>query len=341
MYRRHFLAVAAAAGSPAVRAAAGPIPIGILGLQHAHALGKFKLIRESPDWKLTGVAETQADLQAQVRSAGVPLVTRAELLRDPNIQVIAVESDVPDHGADGLAVLQAGKHLHLEKAPAADMKTFERIVRTARERKRVLQTGYMWRYNPAFVRVVEAAREGWLGQIYQVRASMSNLLAAERRAEWARFEGGVMYEFGGHILDPILRILGRPNRVTPILKKAADGLVDNAVATLEWKNAIGIIQAANTQPYSDRHRALEVYGTNGAAIVNPIEAPVLNLDLQKAAGPYKAGRQAVPLPPYKRYEEDLAELAAFVRGDRPQKFPAEDDLLLQEVLLRCCGMMGV
>ncbi len=339
MRRRDLLALGAVAVQ--MGRAAGPVAVGILGLQHSHAMAKFRILRESPEWKLIGVCEGAPELQAPVRAAGVPLLSRAELLGHPDVQVIAVESDVPDHGADGLAVVEAGKHLHLEKAPAADMKTFERMVRIARAKKLVLQTGYMWRYNPGFVRVVEAAREGWLGSIYQVRASMSNQLNPESRAAWARFRGGVMYEFGGHIVDPLLRILSRPSKVTPMLRRsgvANDELVDNAVATLEWKNTVGILQTSNTQPFSDRHRCLEVYGPNGSAILNPIEAPVLTLSLQKAAGPYAAGRQVVPLPAYRRYEEDLRELAAFVRGDRPMRFSYEDDLLLQETLLRLCDM---
>ena len=40
------------------------------------------------------------------------------------------------------------------------------------------------------------------------------VLEADRRDEWARFRGGVMFELGGHIVDPIARLMGRPAKVS-------------------------------------------------------------------------------------------------------------------------------
>jgi predicted dehydrogenase len=331
MLRRKFITLAA--GAAQIARASAPIGIGVLGLRHSHATTVFQVIRSSVDWNVVGVCEPNPAR----RPSGVQVLSREELLSHPEIRVIAVESDVPEHAADGLAVVNAGKHLHLEKAPADTMAGLQRIVDVAREKKLTLQTGYMWRYHPGFAKVVEAAREGWLGSIYQVRASMHNQLPADQRSEWARFPGGVMYEFGGHMADPLLRILGRPTKVTPYLRRSGD-LVDNAMAMLEWKGAIGVIQASNIQPNSGKHRALEVYGSNGTAIVSPIEPPSLVIDLEKPAGPYKAGFQTIPMPPYKRFEADFAELAAVLRGQRKLSVSYEDDLLLQDVLLRCCGM---
>jgi hypothetical protein len=49
---------------------------------------------------------------------------------------------------------------------------------------------------------LEAARKGWLGQVYLIRGVISNQLDAARRPEWAEFKGGNMFELGGHVLDP-------------------------------------------------------------------------------------------------------------------------------------------
>ncbi len=339
MHRRLFLSLAA--GTAANSLQRPPIGIGFLGASHSHADGKLEVVRSSPDWHLIGVCEPDSKLQETLRKQGVTLLAREELLRHPDVRGIAVESPVRDHAADGLAVLEAGKHLHLEKAPADNMAAFQQVVDLARNRGLLLQVGYMWRYNPGIVKALEAARQGWLGSVYFVRANIGNQLAAKRRLEWAEFAGGIMFELGCHVIDPMVRLMGRPRKITPFLRRDGpfdDTLKDNTLAVFEWDRAIGIVQGASLQPGSSRYRALEIHGANGCAIVNPIEQPELTIDLEKAAGPYGQGVQKVSLPKYRRYVDDLVELAAAVRGETKLPVTPEEDLLVHEVLLRASGM---
>jgi predicted dehydrogenase len=316
-------------------AAKPPIGIGFLGTSHSHGEGKLETILANPAYQLIGVTEPTP------KHKDVPILSRAALLSHPGIQVIAVESAVRDHARDGLAVLEAGKHLHLEKAPADNLKDFQKIVALAQRKNLLLQIGYMWRYHPGINLALDAARQGWLGDVYLVRACIGNQLDIARRPEWAEFKGGNMFELGGHVLDPVVRLLGRPRKVTPFLNKHGKGndtLADNTAAVLEFPHAMAIIHGANMQPKSGKYRAFEIHGFNGAIIVNPIEPPAVTVDLDKPAGPYKAGSQQIPMPPYKRYVDDFIELAAAIRGEAKLRVTYEENLLVQEVLLRASGM---
>ncbi len=306
--------------------ARAPIGIGFIGTSHSHGKAKVETVRANADYKLIGTTDE---------------MPREALLRHADIQVIAVESQNKDHGRDGIAVLEAGKHLHLEKIPADNKRDFARIVELARRKQRLVQVGYMWRYHPGINLALEAARSGWLGDVYLIRAAIGNQLEAARRPEWAEFKGGVMFELGCHVIDPIVRLLGKPTKVTPVLNKHgkfSDSLNDNTAAVLEFGNAMAIVNASNLQPNSGRYRAFEVHGTNGAVIVNPIEPPGVVVDLAKAAGPYKAGKQTMPMPPYKRYVDDFIELAAALRGEAKLRVTLEEDLLVQDVVLAASGM---
>jgi predicted dehydrogenase len=316
-------------------AARPPIGIAFLGASHSHGPAKVDTVLANPSFRLIGVSE------AVPKRPNVPVLSREAILKDPAVQVIAVESQVRDHAPDGLAALEAGKHLHLEKAPADNMADFRRIVELARRKSLLLQIGYMWRYHPGLNLALEAARKGWLGQVYLIRGAIGNQLDAARRPEWAEFRGGNMFELGGHVLDPVVRLLGRPRRVTPFLNKHGqfnDTLADNTAAVLEFDNAMAILHGSNLQPNSGRYRAFEIHGTNGAIVINPIEPPAVTLDLAKAAGPYPAGRQQIPMPPYKRYIDDFIELAAAVRGEKRLSVSYDEDLLVHEILLRASGM---
>lgn len=340
MTRRTVLSIAAA-GAAAYSQTRKPVGIGFLGLSHSHASGKLAVVSASPEWRVIGACESDPKLRDEAKSKGVALLSREDLLRHPDIQVIAVESAVRDHAPDGLAVAEAGKHLHLEKAPADSMAGFDRIVKVARSKGLLLQVGYMWRYHPAIGKVIEAAKQGWLGRVYLVRATIGNQLAAKRRPEWAEFAGGNMFELGGHVIDPMIRLMGKPQSVQPFLRKDGpydDTLKDNTLAVFQWENALGIVHGSNLQPGSSRYRAFEVHGTNGAAIVHPIEPPALTIDLEKPAGPYAKGAQKVPVSAYQRYVDDMVELAAAVRGETKLRTSFDEDLIVHEALLRASGM---
>jgi predicted dehydrogenase len=318
-----------------------PVGIGFMGISHSHAQGKLAVVQASPDWRIAGIAESDPKLQKMARDQRIPLLSRDELLRHPEIKVIAVESAVRDHAPDGLAVLEAGKHLHLEKAPADSMAAFRKMIAMARDKSLLLQVGYMWRYHPGISAAIEVARKGWLGSIYLVKATIGNQLEAKRRPEWAEFAGGNMFELGGHVIDPMIRLLGKPKEVLSILRKDGDyhdTLKDNNLAVFQWEKAMGMVDGSNLQPGSSRYRNFQIHGTNGSAIVQPIEPPELVVELEKAAGPYAKGVQKIPMPPYKRYVDDMRELAAAVRGETKLRVTYDEDLVVQEALLRASGM---
>ncbi|MGB9605080.1 MAG: Gfo/Idh/MocA family protein, partial [Bryobacteraceae bacterium] len=178
----------------------------------------MRLLSESPEWRLAGVAEEDAHVAAGLRQQGIPVLPRQTLLEDPGIRVIVVESGLSDRARHARDVLRAGKHVHVEKPPAAGLRELEEVVELARSRGLRLQVGYMWRYHPGFARVFQAVREGWLGQVYLIRANISNQLAPRRRPEWAGYPGGVMFELGCHLVDGMVRLMGPPRRIASFLR---------------------------------------------------------------------------------------------------------------------------
>jgi len=324
MRRREFLSASLAAA-----AAEDRIRIGFLGSSHPHAEAKVRIVKESPRWELAGVSEDDGP-------------TRDALLGDPSIRVVAVESDVKRHAEHARLALEAGKHVHLEKPPSDNMREFRELAALARRRNLLVQLGYMWRYHPAINAILEAARKGWLGEVYLVRGTINTLTPAQQRAGVALFPGGFMFELGCHLIDPLVRLMGLPARVTPFLGAHGDfndRLADNTAAVFEYPRAMGIVSSSALQPHAFPHRAFEVFGSNGTALLHPIEpGTLLNIDLVRAAGPYIAGVQQVKFAPFRRYVADFDELAEAVRLSRPLAVTPEEDLKVHEALLRASGM---
>ena len=339
MNRRSFLASALAA-PVAARANGRTVRIGFLGGSHSHATGKVEVVLASREYELVGMWEDDPALQVRYKAKGVRFVSSEQLLRDPAIEVIAVESPVRDHTRHARMVLEAGKHLHLEKPPALDVESLRSILDLAARKKRIVQMGYMWRHHPGINAMIEAARNGWLGDVYMVKAIMNKKLSPDQRPAWAEFRGGQMFELGGHVIDPLIRLMGRPDRVTPFLQNDSNldnNMADNTIAVFEFPNALGLVVGAALH-HSSRYRSFTVQGTKGTATLRPIEPPELIMDLTEAAGPYAKGRQKVDLPPYKRYVDDFVELAAAVRGGKPIAVTPHEDLIVQEALIAASAM---
>ena len=351
--RRRFLTAAAAVSlpSPFLRVpgamASGSsepprrrIAIGFLGASHSHARGKLQVILNSPDYELVGVCDESEAVRRECAKLRAEIVSRDDLLG--RCEVIAVESAVRDHSSDGLWALRAGKHVHLEKPPATSLGDVQEMVRLAREKKLVLQLGYMWRHHPGFQAIFEAARRGWLGSIFMVRGTMTNHLAPAQRQSWAGFKGGSLYELGSHLVDAVVRLMGKPRAVTPFLRRhgdVKDDLKDNNLVVIEFERALAVIANTSLQPTEIPYRSFEVLGSKGSAVLRPLEPPALEMELLEDSGPYKKGIQTVKLPPYRRYEGDFVELAAAVRGDRSLSVSLEEEIVVQETLLRASEML--
>jgi len=346
MKRRSFLgavtclATAPLVGAAAPAAAPSKLKIGFLGAAYSHAAPKLELLKAHADFELTGVWDDDPKVREAVAAQGIAVLPQNEVLAASD--VIAVESVVRDHARYARIALEADKHVHLEKPPSLRLDDFREVVELARRKRLVLQGGYQYRFNPALDAVIEAVRSDWLGDVYMVRATMNNQLAVPRRAEWGEYPGGVMYELGSHMVDAVVRLLGKPDAVTPFLfthGPHGDSFKDNTLAVLEYPRALATISCATFQPAAGAYRALEVLGTAGTATIRPIEPPTLALDLARAAGPYQQGMASKQWPDWERFTGDFVELAAAVRGERQLCVTLDQELDIQETLLRASGML--
>ena len=288
-----------------------------------------------------GVCEPDERIRSRVEHVpalqGVPWLTRDALLGDGRVAMVAVESTVPRLLEYAHAVIDAGKHLHLDKPAGASLPDFETLLAKADNQGRLVQMGYMFRYNPGFDLVRRAVREGWLGHVYSIHASMCTGLGGEKRASIAWHPGGIMFELGCHLIDMVHLLLGPPAKVTPFLRHdspAGDGLADNTLAILEYDGAMAVIETAAMEINAFATRRFKVCGTGGTLILEPLEPPAARLCLSQAAGGFKAGWQAVPLEDLPRHVRDFDDLARCIRGEARFAYSTQHDLSVQKTLLQ-------
>jgi predicted dehydrogenase len=271
-------------------------------------------------------------------------MSEEELLRDPSINMIVVECRAWEALPWGKQVIDAGKHLHLEKPPGNDWNAFKQLMNEARDNKLLVQAGYLWRWHEGVMAAIDAAKKGWLGEVFMVRGTMNSDRDAEQRATEAHYKGGGLFELSGHVIDRVIEVLGRPRAVKSWLRhdtSVPDKLADNNLAVFEYDKALAVITQSAKMSGSGDHRSFEILGTDGSFVLNPeSNPPRMQVNMRKPQGPYKAGWQNITLPPQPRFVGDFKELARAIKSGQPLKHSYDHELLLQETLLRASGELS-
>lgn len=343
------LAAVGAAGlavrrSPAADSPRPRIRCGQIGVGHPHA-SKVSVFRASPDYEVVGVVEPDEALRTRAMSQpayrDVRWMTQDELLNSRGLELVLVETRVRDLLSTAAACIAAEKHIHLDKPAGASLPQFETLLSDAAAAKRIVQMGYMYRYNPGVVLLREFLRQGWLGDVFEVDAVMSKVIAADDRKTFAEFKGGVMFDLGGHIVDLVVSVLGAPDSVTPFNRHSSalgDSLVDNMLAVFGYPKATATVRSTALEVEGFARRQLVVCGNEGTFQIQPLDDPSATISLTRPRGEFRAGTQVVPLPKYTRYVDDAADLARVIRGEKPADFSAAHDLAVQKTLLQACEM---
>ena len=323
------------------------VKVGQIGTGHAHAAGKMSTLRKlSADYEVVGVVEPDEALRRKWQDhpvyRGLTWMTEEELLGTPGLQVVAVETTVRDLVPSAARCIAAGMHLHLDKPAGESLSAFKKVIDEATRRNLAVQMGYMFRNNPAFPFCFRAVREGWLGQVFELDGVMSKMIGAGARLGLAQYPGGTMFELGCHLIDAMVAALGKPDRVTPYLRRTRpeqDDLADNMLAVFEYPRATATIRSAVVEVEGMRRRQFVVCGDRGTVDIRPLEPPQVRLALDEPRGPFQRGYQEVDLPPMPgRYDGQLAELAQIVRGERENPYPPSHDLAVHEAILRASGL---
>ncbi|MCH2661512.1 Gfo/Idh/MocA family oxidoreductase [bacterium] len=323
------------------------------GTKHGHASGKLKSMLDNPDVEVAGLYEPDTERRREIASDSVYgqvhfFDSEEEMLGDDSIAAIASEGRNDESLDQTERIVAAGKHVWYDKPAGDNWVQWQKVVAEAKEQDLQVQMGFMLRYHPGFSQISEWARAGFLGNVYAIRAHMSTHIKPEARAVIAAGHyGGIYFDLAGHMLDQVVWILGRPERVTTFLRNDA-GVVpdfqDNTLGVFEYERALAMVDIAAMEP-QPMARRFEVYGEKGSAIlVEPFEpGHAIRLCLTEAAGGYEKGEQMVEFAGIGRqglYDLELASLLRVIQGQQEPDRSLDHELLVQETLLRGNGSIA-
>lgn len=196
----------------------GLIGLGNIGRHHAGYLLEGKV----PRCELAAVcATTPAKLESYYARKIRVSTDALELIRSGAIDAVLIATPHYDHTTLGIAALEAGLHVMVEKPISAHKADAERLLACAELHPEQIFAGmFQLRVEPRYAKLRALLESGELGQIQRVTWINTDWFRTESyyasggwRATWKGEGGGVLLNQCLHNLDVLTWLLGRPTRV--------------------------------------------------------------------------------------------------------------------------------
>ncbi|WYZ37511.1 hypothetical protein EsH8_II_001017 [Colletotrichum jinshuiense] len=97
----------------------------------------------------------------------------AELVRDPNVDIIYVATPHSHHFQNAMLALDAGKNVLCEKALTVTAEQTRRLIETARAKNVFFMEAVWTRYFPLSIKIRELISSGAIGKVYRTTADLS------------------------------------------------------------------------------------------------------------------------------------------------------------------------
>ena len=325
-----------------------------------HADHTMQAMRAMTDYyDVVGVCEPneKAKTLAMSREAykGLEWLELENVVHDHTLDALIIETDELDQARTALKAAEAGFAIHMDKPGGEDVHTFEKLVETVKRKNIVFQSGYMLRYNPAIVKLLEIIREGKLGDIICVEAQMSPVRYGCDFAQdvMSYMRGGMAYYLGCHLTDLVYLIKGTPLEVIPM--NACTGIrgmsgLDYGFVVYRYKEGVSFIKTTSSEVSGVVRRQLVVSGTKGTAKIEPLEGETpqqpemfcthkvsLELSVEKDEG-IGWTTERYDFPPYGRYNAMMIDFAHMVRGETINAYTPDYELDVFKLVLESCGL---
>jgi predicted dehydrogenase len=266
-----------------------PLRVGIVGLQPGRswaAKAHVPALRAlSADFVIAGIANTT--LASAVQAAAAldhgprPFASVADLVASPDIDVVSVTVRVPHHLDVVKTAITAGKHVYCEWPLGANLSEAEELAALARKMKVRTMVGLQRRASPAYLRMRELVKEGYVGKVLSVNMTQmgSGVLTRTSDRTWQRnvtLGANTLTITFGHAIDALCMVVGEITEVAAVVstqvpqwfetdtKKYVDVTApDNIMIAGRLEGGAVVNAHLGVHPYHGTGYRFEIYGTEG------------------------------------------------------------------------------
>src|SRR5262245_27928113 len=191
-----------------------------------------------------------------------------EMLRNPEVTVVAIHTPNSQHADQAVAAARAGKHVFCDKPMATNTADAERIVRECEKAGVKLGVNFHNRFMPCFNDTRRIIESGEIGKVQMVQVEASPGARPGGRLGTWRTESataglGTTYSIGVHVYD-ILRYLlaSEITMVSALFDSPKNVMEEINLSLFRFANGVlGQLSVHESTPYP--HNDFVVYGAKG------------------------------------------------------------------------------
>ncbi len=189
------------------------------------------LLEAHPGFEIRKVLERHKN-DSELKHPGAVLVrTYEEILDDPEIELVIVNTPDYLHYGMSLAALQAGKHIVVEKPFTLKASEADEIIAKAKERKLMVSVFQNRRWDGDFLTVKEVIKNELTGRLVSFESHFDRFRSyiQESWKEDASLGAGTLYNLGSHMIDQALQLFGMPKHLFADVRAQRTGsMVDDS-----------------------------------------------------------------------------------------------------------------
>ncbi|MBO0778519.1 MAG: Gfo/Idh/MocA family oxidoreductase [Ktedonobacteraceae bacterium] len=223
--------------------------VALIGYGAAGSVFHAPLIASTAGMQLVAVVTGHPERQEQARNRypGASIVARAEeLWRDPGrYDLVVVATPNQFHVPLGLAALDAGLPVLIDKPLAATVADAERLLEASRRSGKLLSVFQNRRWDGDFLTVRKIVEAGLLGSIVAFESRFDRYRPSPKPGAWREHAdpaeaGGLLYDIGSHLIDQAVQLFGRPLRVYAEMgiRRPAVQVDDDTFVALEFEQGV-------------------------------------------------------------------------------------------------------
>lgn len=183
------------------------------GFRHGHIFALYNALKAREDTCIVGAWEADDEARAQAQAKGVEFTyaSYAQLLADPEVEIVAIGDYFAARGNLALQALKAGKHVLADKPLCTTQQELEAIRQEARTTGLAVGMMLDLRDNPKLVTAMDAINKGMIGKVSNVCFEGQHPLMYGSRPGWYFEEGkhgGVINDIAIHGIDLLRRFTG-------------------------------------------------------------------------------------------------------------------------------------
>jgi predicted dehydrogenase len=298
---------------------AGVIGAGVMGRNHARMLSTLPGVVLSDLMEPDAARRAEAANELRCQSHG-----DFESFLKSELDLVVIASPNETHRELGVALLDAGVHVLVEKPIAPTIADAQALIAAAKANKRQLMVGQIERFNPA----VQAAKKACEGEDI-IAITIARVGPFPPRMS----KIGIIIDLGVHDIDIIRMISGSEIKETQaLLSRVHAEREDNALLQFRTENnVIAQINTNWTTPY--KHRSMQIATAKKFISADLMTRQVVEYSEYTMDGTFRT--RPIPVQSADPLRQELEAFIRCVRTGAAPPISGEDGLRNLEVALQC------